>query len=79
MSVHKTPKSEEDLILADKLDMLRTLSRLKARKQVRRELNELESAVVEAHAKELQSGEVTGYDIDLGSLFRKALPEGGSD
>ena len=79
MSVHKTPKSEEDLILQDKLDLARTLTRLKARKQVRRELNGLEAALVEAHAKELAAGSVTAIDVDLDALVRPALPEADKD
>lgn len=79
MSVHKTPKSEEDLILQDKLDLARTLTRLKARKQVRRELNGLEAALVENHAKELEAGRVTSLDIDLDALVRPQLDPGGTE
>lgn len=76
MAVHKTPKSESDLILDDKLDLARTLVRLKARKQVRRELNELESGLVDNHAQELQTGQVSEIDFDLKALFRHQLTEG---
>jgi len=79
MSVHKTPKSEEDLILQDKLDLARTLTRLKARKQVRRELNGLEAALVEAHSKELAAGSVTAIDIDLDALVRPQIEQGDQD
>lgn len=76
MGVHRNPKSEEDLILDDKLDMARTLVRLKTRQNARRELNEIEPALVEAHGKELQDGTVSRIDIDTAALFRKSLPEG---
>jgi hypothetical protein len=43
---------------------------------VRKELNELEPAVLEAHEKQVKAGKVVGYDIDLTGIFGKALPPG---
>lgn len=69
MGVHRNPKSEEDLILDEKLRLARVLARWTAGNQVAKELNEIEPALVENHAKELQSGRVTRIEIDRTALF----------
>lgn len=79
MGSHRNPKSEEDLILDDKLDFARTIVRLKSRQDVRRLLNELEPALVEAHAKELSSGEVTRFEIEPARLMGTEGEETNSD
>lgn len=76
MGVHRNPKSEEDLILDDKLDLLRTLTTLEGRKRRRRILNDIEPSLVEAHAEELASGTVTAIDFDLAAIFRKQIDPG---
>lgn len=66
-------KSEEDLILEDKIDLARTLVRLKARQTIRRELNELESKIVEQHTGEVRARDVTRVTLDPGSVVHQAL------
>lgn len=68
MGMHRNPKSEEDLILDDKLDAARTMIRLRSRQTIRRDLNDIESRIVEAHSKELAAGEVTRLDLNPQSI-----------
>ena len=52
------PKDENQLALADKLDVLRTMTRLKARQEVRHALNAAEAELKRAHVEEVSNGSV---------------------
>lgn len=57
-------KSEEDLALADKIDLARTIVRYKHRRLAIRELNEAEEAIAKRHKKEVESGSFSEIDLD---------------
>lgn len=53
------PRDANELALDDKLDVVRTLTRLRSRIEVRHQLNELEAEVKQQHAKEIEDGRIT--------------------
>ena len=66
-------KSEADLALSEKKDVVRTVLRLKHRLLVARELNDLEDLIEQTHEKEVASGKLTKIDVDsigIGEPFR---------
>jgi hypothetical protein len=68
-------KSDEELILDDHLDALRTVARLKSRQQIRRELNTLESQLREKHEK----GGLGPLEFNLSALVNPQLASGGEE
>ena len=71
-------KSDEDLALAEKKDVLRTFKRLEHRLLIARELNDLEDVLEKNHDAEVAAGKLTRIDpssLSLGSLT-KELPSG---
>lgn len=88
-------KDENELVLDDKLDVARTITRLRARCETRRELNEIETKIKQEHRKEVDSGRVkrvvlpnpAGVLAGLGitttdhgdDRVQSSLPRGGRD
>lgn len=53
------PKTLEDLVLDDKLDIARTIVRLKHRIQIRHELNDADAEIKQSHGRQVNDGSVT--------------------
>lgn len=71
-------KTEEEMALAEKIDLARTLYRYKHRRQMARDLNEVEELIKSRHDAEVAAGSLVQIDIDsLGvGHIAKELPSG---
>lgn len=78
-------KTDEDLILDDKLDIARTILQLKKRQELRHEKNRVETIIKQSHRAEVNDGTVVTPALpdgdDLLKLFGLNAPEiaAGSD
>jgi hypothetical protein len=76
------PRTREELAEDHKLDIARTILRLRHRIEVREELNELEASIKRSHAEEVNNGTVSVPEVpavaDLASWLAgsAALPAG---
>lgn len=67
------PKTSEELALADKLDVARTVTRLRARIDVRHELNDLEAHIKQTHSEQVNKGKVARPALPAGHDLYDAL------
>lgn len=73
------PRDANELALDDKLDVARTLTRLRKRIETRHELNDLEAEIKQAHAKEIENGRVSQPVVPAGEDIRRLYGFGASE
>ena len=78
MSRRYDGKSDEDLILDDKLDIARTILSLRKRQELRHEKNRVETLIKQSHREEVNNGKVVAPALpngdDILGLFGASAP-----